>query len=1198
MRLLAIILVLLLAGLAAPLFIVPSNAEYALPIVWSNKKQYDPSEMAYLYGYGFNPSTQVTVTIVRPDLVEDVVQTSTDQFGYFVCQYLLQGMHGIYTVTATDGVNVATTTFDNWLNLNAYWNSGDCLYLYAEASGLTTSKSYYVKYFDPAGVEKRKSPTYTGVHSFRDNLTILPTFSNILGYWTVKLYENGALKKTKQVYIGKMVWTTDSTYTNVKTSFAQGETVYFKTIGLQTSKYYRFKLEMPNGTRFFVGSWTTGVTQMTGSYVLLSTAPVGSWKVHVRQADDASGTCEVHYVDCCFQVTTAPTPLKYYLTVRTSPTGIGTIPGQGWYNASTIVNLTAPEAFPGSTGTRYRFDYWDVDSVPNVTGIREISICMNANHTATAHYVTQYYLNLTTSPLGVTTPAGIGWYDASTNAPIFAPEFVSIITDVSRYRFNGWTTGDMPEIADPSAISTTVLMDKAKTVTANYVVQYMVKFDHTGLDTSALGTVVTVDSSAKTYGDLPYSFWVDSGTVVTYSYSSIVSSSTSGKRFSLVDVSGPASPITVTSAVTVTGNYKTQYLVSFTQTGSAVAPTVTYTADVDPTETVPFSVWVKAGSQITYTYQDIVSGSSGVRYVLTSVSPASPQTVSGPLTIVGNYKTQYCLTVNSPYGTTTGAGWYDTGSTAYAGLNTSIVDQGNGTRRIFIYWNGDASGTNYAQSDPITMSGPKTANANWKTQYLLTVRTNGLGLVITQVYDGSTVLGTATDAAPFTGWFDQGTVIQLDIDPQIVNLEEWIQYVFTQWTGDASGSSRPVSVTLNAPKDITANYKTQYGVSFTHTGLDSSASGTVVTVNGDPKTYDDLPFIDLFVDLGTVVTYSYSNVSSTTAGKRFILTGVTGPTSPITVTSSVHIVGNYKTQYEITFAYSGVNPDFSGAIFNVDGTDYSTAKSFWWDSGSSHSFAFKSPLVVGANVKRYVWTSTTGLSTSQSGSITVSTSGSVTGNYKTQYLLTVQTNPSGLSPQPTRNPAGEAGPTNGWWYDAATSVSLNAQTVTGYTFSNWIVDGASQGSGVNPIAVSMNALHVATANYTAIALPPSVSINPLLKTILVNESVTFTSTVGGGTAPYTYQWYLDGSPVSGATSSSWTFTPSASGIYYVYLKVTDSASNTVQSATAKVTVSTQHPVGGYTVSLPRMSPASMLAVYGMIIVLFAVALSMPKRKRK
>jgi len=802
MRLRPILLLAFIAVLILPLFTDLSVAEYTTPVVWSNKKDYDPAETAYIYGYGFTASAQITVTIIRPDSVEDIVLTSTDEFGYFSCQYLLDGIHGTFSVTATDGLNIATTTFDNWLDLKAWWKSQDSIYIYANASGLSPSKQYYIKYFDPSGVEKRKSPTYTEEHSFTDNLTILPTFPNILGTWTVKLYENGNLKKTKWVSIDRIVWTTDSTYTTLVTSFAQGETVYFKTIGLKSYKYYRFKLERPDGTRFYVGSWTTSVTSMTGSYLLPSDAQLGTWILHVRQASDSSGTCEDHYVDCRFEVTTPPPPIRYYLTVRTDPPGIGTIPGQGWYNACTFANLTATEFFPGPDGTRYRFDYWDVDGVSQGIGIHEISIHMNASHTATAHYITQYYLTLTTSPSGVTTPAGMDWYDAGTNAPIFTPEFVSIVPGASRYRFNGWTTGVMSEIADPSAISTTVFMDNAKTVTANYVTQYKVTFDQTGLDESALNTIVTVDDSGKTYGELPYSFWVDSETVVEYTYNSIVSSSVLGKRFSLIDVSGPTSPITVTSAVTVTGNYKTQYLVSFTQTGSAVAPTVTYTADTDPTQTVPFGVWVRAGSEITYTYQDIVLGSPGVRYVFTGVNPASPQTVNDPLTITGNYKIQYYLTVDTnPAEVLTlnpaavsGEGWYDSDFTATVDAVQNVDKVSGQSRYDFRSWTG-ATPTGVGNQARVLMDNPKTATANYQLQYYLTV---------------SSPYGSPN---PISGWFDDNKLITASVTSPSPG-PPGTHYVCTGWNGmgsvPGSGTGSSVAFTITQPSSITWLWKTQY----------------------------------------------------------------------------------------------------------------------------------------------------------------------------------------------------------------------------------------------------------------------------------------------------------------------------------------------------------------------------------------------------
>jgi hypothetical protein len=230
----------------------------------------------------------------------------------------------------------------------------------------------------------------------------------------------------------------------------------------------------------------------------------------------------------------------------------------------------------------------------------------------------------------------------------------------------------MTEIADSSATTTTVRMDNAKTVTADYVTQYYITFAQTGVGSDFTGYVMNVDGTD--YDRSGYSNWYDDGAIVTFSFHSPLSPS-GGKRYVWTSTSGlstlQSGTLTVTGSGSVTGNYKTQYLVSFTQTGSAVPPTVDYTANTDPTGTVPFSVWVKAGSAITYTYQAIVSDGPGVQFVLTGVTPASPQTVNGPLTIVGYYKTQYYLTVTTYADGRLGvltppptppSGWYDAGA--------------------------------------------------------------------------------------------------------------------------------------------------------------------------------------------------------------------------------------------------------------------------------------------------------------------------------------------------------------------------------------------------------------------------------------------------------------------------------------------------------------------------------------------------------
>jgi hypothetical protein len=133
---------------------------------------------------------------------------------------------------------------------------------------------------------------------------------------------------------------------------------------------------------------------------------------------------------------------------------------------------------------------------------------------------------------------------------------------------------------------------------------------------------------------------------------------------------------------------------------------------------------------------------------------------------------------------------------------------------------------------------------------------------------------------------------------------------------------------------------------------------------------------------------------------------------------------------------------------------------------------------------------------------------------------------------------------------------------------------------------------------TVTAPPLKVSISPTSASILVGQSVAFTSTPSGGYSPYSYQWYLGGVPVSGATSGTWTFTPTTSGIYYVYLQVKDANNNTAQSETARITIIPSAPVGGYSISLAKRTPTSQIAAYTLLIALFGVALSLRKRKRK
>lgn len=207
----------------------------------------------------------------------------------------------------------------------------------------------------------------------------------------------------------------------------------------------------------------------------------------------------------------------------------------------------------------------------------------------------------------------------------------------------------------------------------------------------------------------------------------------------------------------------------------------------------------------------------------------------------------------------------------------------------------------------------------------------------------------------------------------------------------------------------------------------------------------------------------------------------------------------------------------------------------------------------------------------------------------TTYTLTITTTAGG-----TTNPVPGT-----YAYTAGSSVQVTAIPDANYVFDHWELDALNVGSA-NPYIVLMDNNHTLKAVFTYSPPPPlTASISPLSASILVGQSVTFTSTASGGTQPYTYQWYLNGNPVSGATSPSWTFTPTTSGIYYIYLKVTDNKGNTAQSDTARIAVATV-PVGGYSIpiQLPTTAkPATLQIALLTILTAIFITIKMKTKRR-
>ncbi len=182
---------------------------------------------------------------------------------------------------------------------------------------------------------------------------------------------------------------------------------------------------------------------------------------------------------------------------------------------------------------------------------------------------------------------------------------------------------------------------------------------------------------------------------------------------------------------------------------------------------------------------------------------SNPRTlaVSQNSTLTANYRLQNLLEVISPYGSPIGSGWYDASAVVTFSV-PEVVDQGNGTRRVFMSWTGDIAAP--SSTSQIEMSQPRVVIADWETQYAIRFTSRGLknGTTVTVTINGE----NETYTVPFNHleWFAEGSKISFQIFPESA-ASGVTTYQLEGWTGeDGKDISSPLAVTQ--PDEITAVY--------------------------------------------------------------------------------------------------------------------------------------------------------------------------------------------------------------------------------------------------------------------------------------------------------------------------------------------------------------------------------------------------------
>jgi hypothetical protein len=139
--------------------------------------------------------------------------------------------------------------------------------------------------------------------------------------------------------------------------------------------------------------------------------------------------------------------------------------------------------------------------------------------------------------------------------------------------------------------------------------------------------------------------------------------------------------------------------------------------------------------------------------------------MNSTVNLIANFTAEYWVSVNSPYGSPQGSGWYPSGANVKYGVD-SPLDFSNGTRRLFVQWHGDSNSTSPQSS--VTVNSSKQVTAEWKTQYALTISAPGLpSNASANVMVGSQRV-SLNGPTPVTQWVDAFKQVTITVENQQV----------------------------------------------------------------------------------------------------------------------------------------------------------------------------------------------------------------------------------------------------------------------------------------------------------------------------------------------------------------------------------------------------------------------------------------------
>lgn len=441
------------------------------------------------------------------------------------------------------------------------------------------------------------------------------------------------------------------------------------------------------------------------------------------------------------------------------------------------------------------------------------------------------------------------------------------------------------------------------------------------------------------------------------------------------------------------------------------------------------------GADATYTVT--ISNVSGgpFTYNVIVFDPATAGTPTAQTTINTNPQGLQVMIDSTQYTAPASFNWT---SGSQHTINVVTPQVSSGTRSTFTSWNHGG-----AQSQSITAGSSDTAyTANFSTQYLLTAT-------------ASPGVGGSIGASPSSGdgYYSSGQSVQLTATPNS-------GYQFSNWTGSVSGTSNPLSVTMNGPRSQTANFTATVCNYSLSSGSASFGSGggssgfNVTTTAGCSWSVTNVP-------AWVTINSGASGTGSGTVNYTVASNSSTARNASLAAGGQSYNISQSGAQVSLTFQTSP-----SGLSIQVAGVTYTSPQTIALSIGDQVSLNAVTPQTIGGNT-RYNFTGWSNGPVTTGQTITVpSSAASYTASYSTQYLLSIAVAPAG-SGSVAASPFSADG-----YYASGQAVQLTATANSGYQFSSWT--GAVPGS-TSPTSVTMSGPRSQTANFTAAACSYSLS---------------------------------------------------------------------------------------------------------------------------